>query len=140
MKMGRVILIDWYTRDLIQANPDFLFVFGDNLNKQGFVGQSEQARGCKNSVGIPTKITPVQHLFDDDVDLVEYEITKSFVILRRHLKKGGFIVWPESGVGTGCARLDITAPLILQAIEECRDLVFSEAISVTHEKLNQERK
>lgn len=146
---GRVIIIEGYSKQLILANPQVLFAFSDNLHQTGFSGQAAVARGCKNAVGIPTQITPQQPLFDDQIGkpilgvdfgydgpygYVIIEIIKAFVLLREHLRAGGNIGWPKGGVGTGEARLNITAPLILQGIEECKNRVFSEAVSVTHEK------
>lgn len=121
------------------ANPSVLFVFGDNLARVGFGGQAGEARGCFNAIGIPTKISPSQYIFDEDVyhDLnrIALPIVQAFAILRDHLRKGETIVWPKDGVGTGLARLNITAPLLFEGIERAKKLVFSEAVSVTHKTL-----
>lgn len=130
---GRVIIVDFYSRDLLIANRETLFAFGDNLARIGYGGQAKACRGQVNAVGIPTKISPTEYLFDCDIDKSRDFIIEAFVKLREHLRAGGNIAWPENGVGTGLARLHITAPLTLQAIEACKNLVFSEAISITHE-------
>lgn len=132
-KNGRVIIVDWYTRELIAANRDTLFAFGDNLARRGYGGQAAACRNQPNTVGIPTKISPTEYLFDCDIDKSREPIIEAFVTLRRHLRAGGNIAWPKDGVGTGLARLHITAPITLQAIEAAKQLVFSEAISITHE-------
>ena len=41
-------------------------------------------------------------------------------------------MWPKDGVGTGLARLHITAPRFLAAIEGVKEKVFSEALLVEH--------
>jgi hypothetical protein len=145
---GRVIIVEGYSKALIQANPDVLFAFEDNLQRVGFIGQSAAARGCPNAVGIPTKISPTEHIFDDlighpikEVDFgydgpyghIILEIIKAFATLRNHLRAGGSIAWPKEGVGAGESRLIITAPILLQGIEACKTLVFLEAVSITQE-------
>ena len=64
---GTVLIIDRYTRALIQSNPTALFVFGDNLKRIGYGGQAGEARGCLNAIGIPTKVSPSEYIFDDMV-------------------------------------------------------------------------
>lgn len=138
---GRVIIIDRYTRALIRANPSVLFAFGDNLARVGYGGQAAEARGCLNAIGIPTKISPAQYIFDEDVenDMARFRdpIVLAFAILRQHLRSGNDIVWPKDGVGTGLARLHITAPRLYSTIEAVKERVFSEASSVVHQTLNQ---
>ena len=48
----------WITREIVQANPDKIFLFGDNLLRVGLGGQAGATRGEPNAVGIPTKKTP----------------------------------------------------------------------------------
>src|SRR5688572_11887327 len=124
---GTVIVIDRYTRQLIMANPSVLFVFGDNLARVGYGGQAAEARGCLNSIGIPTKVSPAQFIFDDDVeeDINRFKvpIVQAFAILRKHLRSGGTIVWPKDGVGTGLARLPTTAPRLHATIEGLKEKV-----------------
>lgn len=47
----------WYTTELVESNPDCLFVFGDNLKHKGHGGQAI-IRDCSNTFGIPTKREP----------------------------------------------------------------------------------
>jgi hypothetical protein len=37
--------------------------------------------------------------------------------LRAHLKKGGFVVLPTDGIGTGLAELNVRAPVIRRLID-----------------------
>lgn len=141
MKNGHVIILDRYTRAIIMVNPGVLFAFEDNLKRVGFGGQAKEARGCLNAIGIPTKISPDKFIWDDDCEEPEFRknirepIIQAFGILRLHLRKGGTIVWPRDGVGTGLARLHITAPRVFNAIEGVKEEVFSEAISIQHQQL-----
>lgn len=140
-KTGTVIVLDRYTRALIKANPNVLFVFGDNLERVGYGGQAAEARGCLNSVGIPTKISPSQYIFDIDVDenadRFKIPILQAFVTLHQHLQKGGVVVWPKDGVGTGLARLDITAPRLFKAIEGLKQNLFDNALLVKEQTLTE---
>lgn len=140
MKNGHVIILDRYTRALILSNPTVLFAFGDNLMRVGYGDQAKEARGCANAVGIPTKKSPTEYLFDidfeNDIDSIRIPVIDAFVRLRLHLKAGGTIVWPKDGVGTGLARLPITGPRIFMAIEGVKQKVFSEAVSVTFQSTN----
>lgn len=139
MNTGHVIIIDRYNRAIILANPSVLFVFGDNLARVGYGGQAAEARGCLNAIGIPTKVSPTKFIFDEDVEEDYYRyvvpVINAFGILRQHLRQGGTMVWPEDGVGTGLARLHVTAPRFLKALEGVKEKVFSEARSVVHQTL-----
>jgi hypothetical protein len=119
-----------YTRSIIRGRPSTLFVFGDNLARVGFGGQAAEARGELNSVGIVTKLSPQQYLTDENFYDVREPIVRAFVILAEHLRNGHDIVWPLDGVGTGLARLNETAPTIFEAIENCRNTLFSMAQNV----------
>ena len=109
-----------YTRSEIRANPDTLYVFGDNLLQRGLGGQAKECRGEPNAVGIPTKRAPSMadsaFLSDADYDMVKPFIQSAFRRLAAH---GGDIVWPADGVGTGLAQLPQRAPLIATFIDRC---------------------
>lgn len=138
---GRLIIVDRYTRAVIKANPTVLFAFGDNLARVGFGGQAAEARGCLNAIGIPTKISPSVYIFDqdveEDIDRFKEPIVLAFAILRKHLRSGNDVVWPKDGVGTGLARLPITAPRLHSVIEELKEYALvSEASSVVEQNFN----
>lgn len=111
-----------YTRRMAQAMPNVLFVFGDNMKHQGRGGQAKELRGEPNAVGIPTKWEPTmrQGAFfrDSDYEKVLDAIDDAFCRLEVHVLAGGTVVWPASGVGTGLARLDKTAPAIYDYIQQ----------------------
>lgn len=127
---GQIILVKRYDRNMIRRNPNILFVFGDNLARRGFGGQAAEARGEPNSVGIVTKMSPSQYLTDDNWYDVKDAIVEAFNRLRNHLVKGGTVVWPQDGVGTGLAQLPTRAPLLNLAIEGCWEHLTSFASSV----------
>lgn len=115
------------TRQDLKDNPNWLFVFGDNIVGQGYGGQARQMRGEQNAVGIPTKYNPNMHphsFFDNTHDDLEYWWKKSKPItekLKDHHDRGGIIIWPLDGIGTGLAKLDKCAPLILEAINQLEE-------------------
>lgn len=107
----------WHiSRSAVQKNPEFLFVFGDNLAQQGYGGQASACRGEPNVVGIPTKILPTmsdQAFFaDSDLDMVRKRWDAVFARLAQHLQRGGTVVVPHGGVGTGRAKLQEKAPAL----------------------------
>lgn len=109
-------IVKYYTREMAQSMPDALFVFGDNLVRKGYGGQAAALRDEPNAVGIPTKRSPSQYLNDNDVE-AKYAIDDAFDQLNEHLAKGGLVVWPADGVGTGLARLEEKAPKIWQYLQ-----------------------
>lgn len=117
--MRKVIYAKHITRDQVRDNPHYLFVFGDNIDRVGFGGQAREMRGEPNTIGIPTKWSPnmMESAFftDDDFDKVVSTIDAEFEKLRNH---NNYIIWPEAGIGTGLAQLDIRAPIIFQYIED----------------------
>ena len=109
---------------MLRASPETLFVFGDNIVKQGFGGQAAEMRGEPNAVGIPTKYAPgmreADFFIDDDFRKAKPIIEQAFARLTAHAKRGGEIVWPEDGIGTGLAQLQKRAPKIWDFIETNR--------------------
>lgn len=106
-----------YTRADIRAEPEALFVFGDNMERKGFGGQAREARGEPNAVGIPTKWGPHRnegaYFTDSDLDrLPGLTITDVFSRLEWHLAKDRKVVWPDKGIGSGLAQLPRRAPAI----------------------------
>lgn len=120
--MVGTINFKWYTREEIRATPDTLFVFGDNLARVGLGGQAAAARGEPNAVGLPTKASPAEYLTDADYDRVFYAAAPEMDRLTEHLRRGGAVVWPRDGIGTGLADLKNRAPRVYS--EYSRFLVY----------------
>lgn len=109
-----------YRADL-KANPNAIYLFGDNLMEVGLGGQAGEMRGEPNAVGIPTKKSPgmsERDFFTDD----EFERNcKALDIAFDHLQQQWLekvaeygteipIIVPLDGLGTGLAELDTRAP------------------------------
>lgn len=112
-------------REDLQANPDILYIFGDNLEREGLGGQAGEMRGEPNAYGIATKRaishgTPKDYFFDSDPDVIEI-IKSEFAALNLYLeeitnKSYKAICIPLDGIGTGLARLQKNAPRLLKLI------------------------
>lgn len=109
------------TREMLRAEPDTLFVFGDNLRRKGLGGQAREMRGEPNAVGLPTKREPSMHeaayFTDADVDEFWNAALPNFNWLAHHLARGGSVVLPEDGIGTGLADLKRRAPEIWSRLQ-----------------------
>jgi uncharacterized phage-like protein YoqJ len=98
------------TRQDLRAEPDKIFLFGDNLKQAGYGGQAKEMRGEKNAAGIPTKKEPnnkAESFFTDkEFDANKKAIDEAF----SKIPPGKPIVIPRGGIGTGLARLEEKAP------------------------------
>jgi uncharacterized phage-like protein YoqJ len=98
------------TRQDLRAEPDKIFLFGDNLKQAGYGGQAKEMRGEENAVGIPTKKVPSNRedsfFTDKEFDANKKAIDEAF----GKIPPGKTIVVPRGGIGTGLARLEEKAP------------------------------
>lgn len=112
-----VEVVHRYHRSDLRANPEKLFIFGDNRARVGHGGQAREARGEPNAVGVRTKKAPTYEPQDFLTD-AEYaanvaHIIEDFAPALEALQQGRTVVWPADGIGTGIARLPELAPLTL---------------------------
>lgn len=129
-----IVTVERYERHEIRADRHSLYVFGDNLARTGGApdasgrsnpraGQAAACRDEPNAVGIPTKKLPSMKdgsfFSDADFDAVKPIIQAEFVRLADHLRAGGTVVLPASGIGTDRAQLAERAPRIRQFIDRC---------------------
>jgi hypothetical protein len=106
---------------MLRANPDCIFVFGDNSARKGLGGQAKEMRGEPNALGIATKrlpaMTPEAFFSDDstqDVTTLAGDLAK---LIGFHTR--GFQIYaPLNGIGTDRARLKENAPLLYKLIIE----------------------
>ena len=108
-----------YRADL-WANPDVLYVFGDNVLRRGLGGQAKEMRGEPNAVGVATKWSPGNHpldYFDDYLyDKCTHIIRTDWEKAVNHDWNGGVVVVPLDGIGTGLSELPTRAPKIYDYI------------------------
>ena len=111
-------------RSDLRANPDYLYVFGDNVQGTGFGGQAAEMRGEINAVGIPTKwfpkMTPKAFFWDHQREQILSHIEPRYGFIIEELLSGRTVVWPEDNIGTGLSRLTVYAPNLWGEMEEIR--------------------
>lgn len=108
------VISENYTPELLKANPDKLFLFGDNNTRTGKGGQAI-IRDEPNAAGISTKLlpknTPEAFMSDDQLAdnkaVIDSDIKKA---KEKATKEGKTIVLPKGGFGTGLAALATKAP------------------------------
>jgi hypothetical protein len=105
-----LIYQEWITRQDLRANPESIYVFGDNREGEGFGGQAREMRGELNAFGIATKESPSEYLDDSNYCDVGTEWLQDFSLLREYLDQNRTVVWPQAGIGTGLAMLEQKAP------------------------------
>lgn len=117
---NNITILDRYDMTICRANPNALFVFGDNLIRKGKRGQAI-IRDEPNAFGIPTKRLPsmgIDAFFSDKKE--EQDIVMGRLMLLKHYHIiGKYIVFPKYGIGTGLAKLDEYSPEIFKLIDRC---------------------
>lgn len=106
---------DWYTSELVENNPDFLFVFGDNLVHKGHGGQAV-IRDYSNTYGIPTKREPnkrpTSYFSDKESEANHVKSAIDNLCQIRDEGKYKKIIFPKAGIGTGLSHTKLHSPRI----------------------------
>lgn len=109
-------------RDDLRYNSGVLYLFGDNEARVGLGGLARECRGEPNAVGIATKRRPglaeADFWSDDDFEACSRIVSADFERAFACIRKGGVVVCPMGGLGTGLAQLPRRAPRILAHIRE----------------------
>lgn len=103
------------TRADLRAEPDKVFVFGDNMARVGYGGQAAAMRGEPNAVGVATLYAPGDFYRDGD-PLALMEVVNDLHCVSDLILQGKTIVVPSAGIGTGLARLPQSYPALHQFI------------------------
>ena len=113
----------WITRQNLKDNREWIYVFGDNLQRLGFGGQAREMRGEPNALVLPTKYAPDnddESFFSDAVDhtngVAWLSIIGTFNIIDVALQRECCVVIPLDGLGTGLSELPTRAPKINRLI------------------------
>lgn len=92
-----------------RKNPEYLYVFGDNLERVGKGGQAI-IRNEPNTVGLATKYSTMESYSDDRLQEnmlhIESDINRIKILATDY--KG--VIFPAMGLGTGLAALQSRAP------------------------------
>lgn len=105
---------EMYTPELVRSHPDYIFLFGDNLEKKGKGGQAI-IRDEPNTFGIPTKLAPrrddaafmTDATYEENKEAIDRAMEKLYDLNMADKKN---IVFPKGGFGTGLAALEEKAP------------------------------
>lgn len=99
-------------REDLRRNPQVLYVFGDNVQRVGLGGQARAMRGERNAVGVVTKYSPSDYFGEDPAEVMTQNrmIDQDMKPLFDKVNRGGIVVWPADGIGTGLADLPRVAP------------------------------
>lgn len=120
---GKLLRQEIIMRSDVRKNRNTVFVFGDNMTRNGLGGQAAAMRGEYNAIGVPTKWRPGRsagdYFKDSDWDYIGLRISieSAFATMRRYLESGFNVVIPTDGLGTGLAELPVRAPVIHAEIE-----------------------
>ena len=106
------------TREMVQAERNKLFVFGDNQERRGLGGQAKEMRGERNTIGISTKKSPYSYCRGDLTDLAILLSDLHYLVFSEN--QYAYVVWPADGIGTGLADLKTHWPEGLALIEAFR--------------------
>lgn len=124
--------------DIQSTFSTHIYLFGDNMQRAGMGGQAHSMRGEPNSFGVPTKWQPSSQdsSFFSDGDLlgpVKRAIDFPIDLAYAWLLRGGIVVVPTDGLGTGLSELPTRAPEIYSYIEHRLALLAESATTVTYE-------
>ncbi len=108
--ISNIEVVSRYTDADVKANPNKIYVFGDNTQRIGTGGQA-QIRNNSNSMGIATKLAPSM---EDSAFMTDKDLAKNKAVIDGDIAKikatGKPVVFPKDGLGTGLAKLKEKAP------------------------------
>lgn len=113
-----IILVDRFSVELCRAQPEVLFVFGDNLAGKGKGGQAI-IRGEPNAFGIPTKRLPARTpdaYFADRDDECQALMVALRTLYGHTLTRP--IALPRDGLGTGLAEMPERSPRLYATLRQ----------------------
>ena len=103
-------IVSRYTDADVKANPNKIYVFGDNTERTGTGGQA-QIRNNPNAMGIATKLAPSMN---ESAFMTDKDFAKNKAVIDGDIAKikatGKIVIFPKDGLGTGLAKLKEKAP------------------------------
>ena len=121
VKTTLIETMDVFTEEIVKANPNKLFVFGDNMLRYGKGGQAV-IRDLPNTLGIVTKREPstdTNAYFSDAVDemnALDWDIARLNIL--KNSKVFTHIVFPTKGLGTGRAQMKSKSPMLYKMMKQ----------------------
>lgn len=114
---GHLIFQSRIYRADLKANPDVLYVFGDNEERWGLGGQAAEQRGEHNAIGVATLKAPGQFWSETEVGRQCAVLDQDFAAVFAVLAAGRTVVFPLDGIGTGLADLERRSPTTFQHLQ-----------------------
>lgn len=105
-----------YRSDL-RANPDVLYIFGDNEALFGMGGQAGEMRGEPNAIGVATLAAPGEFWNATDTDRQCSVLDADLKRASEAIADGKIVIFPEDGIGTGIAEMDQRAPATFRHLQ-----------------------
>lgn len=112
---GQIKYLPWITRNMLRAEPDAIFVFGDNAKRYGLGGQAKEMRGEPNALGVATLYEPGMYYRAGD-PIATAIVAGDLATLAAKIARGATVYVPSDGLGTGLARLPESAPTLANLI------------------------
>jgi hypothetical protein len=121
-------------REDLKKNPSVLYLFGDNDRREGYGGQAADMRGEPNAVGIRTKHEPGRDnesfwsdkTFDQNCAKIDEDLSR----VKAHLRRGGIVMIPSDGIGTGYAQMEKRCPKTFNVLQQSLASLSSVPVTV----------
>lgn len=116
---GKTIL-----RHEVMANPQFIYVYGDNLQRTGWGGMAGQMRGLPNTIGVATKRKPDNNessfYTDQDFAAIGRMIYNDVLNVKKKYESGNYIkIVIPTGIGSGRAKMPTKCPKLYRWLIDC---------------------
>ena len=86
----------WITRDDLRANRDLIYVFGDNVERDGRRGLAREMRGEPNAHSISVSWGPFEPFTIDSAAAAKSHIDDDLRALVE--REAAWIIWPMAGI------------------------------------------
>ena len=86
----------WITRADLKANRDLIYVYGDNVKREGRRGLAREMRGEPNAHAISVSWGPFDPFLPDSLEAAKREIEKDLNALAE--RDAACLIWPMAGV------------------------------------------
>lgn len=86
----------WITRDDLKANRDLVYVYGDNVKRDGRRGLAREMRGEPNAHAISVSWGPFDPFLPETLEEAKLEIDRDLIALAE--RGAACIIWPMAGI------------------------------------------